>query len=306
MKHSSLLAKATSFLCALTCAVSSAQPLKATAFEEKLQQFDSVIDSVLSKSDSEKASAIERSYRELFENESAQAQANRSAKDLSLGFRAASQAAFYTLDERYIDDMSHYLKALEARRQATPAQFAAMYGALVQTRNLDAAQALYSQHANPEMEPLPRREQMPATQKGPREWSISEQGVLSLKLHPARAAEIIVISHPSCDFTRRAVQDLKEVPGGSASFFRGAHWLTPQDRRFKVDVLRSWNQQHPDARMSIVYKEKEWRGLDAWSTPTFYFIKDGRVVRKIVGWPGPERVRDVIDAAREIGISDAR
>lgn len=305
MKNFFIPLLAVSLLCSL-CAAASAESAKLSVIEEKFQKFDSLVVSVLDKPDAEKASAIERSYQKLFGNEAARTEANRSTKDLSLGFRAASQAVFYTFNERYLDDMSHYLKLLEAKRQATSAQYAAMYGALVQTRRLDDAAALYARRGNPEMEPLPPREQASAPGNGAREWKIGERGVLSLQPRQVKAAEIIVVAHPSCGFTRRAVQDLKTAPGGSSTFFGGAHWLTPQDRQFQIETLRSWNQQHPDVPMSIVYKEKEWRELDTWNTPTFYFIKDGRVVRKIVGWPGPERVRDVIDAAREIGISDAR
>lgn len=307
MKNSFLSVMAVSLLCSIFAmtSVKSAESAKPSLIEQRFQQFDRLVVSVLDKPDAEKAAAIARSYRRLFANEAARTEANRSAKDLSLGFRAASQAAFYTLDERYLDDMSQYLALLEAQRQATPAHYTTMYGAFVQTRRLDDAAALYARHGNPEMEPLPPREQTTAADHGPREWTITERGALSLQPRQAKATQIIVVAHPSCAFTRRAVADLKAAPGGSAWFFAGAHWLTPQDRRFGIDTLRDWNRQHPDAAMSVVYKEKDWRELDTWNTPTFYFIKDGRVVRKIVGWPGPERVRKVTEAAGAIGISEA-
>ncbi|UJB17266.1 MULTISPECIES: hypothetical protein [Lysobacter] len=286
------------------CTASSVNAPQISKIETKFQAFDSAITSALNKTDPVKSREIERSYKSLFGNEQGRPTAAWSSSDLKLGFRAASQVAFYSLDDRYLEDMARYLTLLEANKQASTAEYGAMYGALVQARRLDLAKTMYLEHGNAEMEPLPHQDERPSSENKAREWSVDSEGSLTLHSHQPKAAEIIIVSHPSCGFTRRAVQDLDAAFGKSSPFFLSTHWLTPQDRRFQVDSLRKWNGQHSNARMFIVYKQREWSQFDSWDTPTFYFLKNGKLKQKIVGWPNKEQVGKIMKAARKIGLTD--
>lgn len=42
--------------------------------------------------------------------------------------------------------------------------------------------------------------------------------------------------------------------------------------------------------------------LDRWETPTFYFFRQGKVVAKVVGWPGRGRKPEVRSALKLVGL----
>ena len=79
-----------------------------------------------------------------------------------------------------------------------------------------------------------------------------------------------------------------------------ALWLAGPDKIADFGLYRSWNQQHPDQPMRIVYKVAEWPQFDSWATPTFYFLSKGKVRAEIVGWPRGGRKREVRSALRRI------
>jgi hypothetical protein len=37
--------------------------------------------------------------------------------------------------------------------------------------------------------------------------------------------------------------------------------------------------------MTIAYAGDDWPEVRIWQTPTFIFLKDGKVTGKVIGWP---------------------
>jgi hypothetical protein len=60
--------------------------------------------------------------------------------------------------------------------------------------------------------------------------------------------------------------------------------------------FQRWNHEHPAMQHTIAYRNDEWPMIDWWGTPTFYFIKDGAVIAKFVGWPKEGRRAELLTA----------
>lgn len=54
--------------------------------------------------------------------------------------------------------------------------------------------------------------------------------------------------------------------------------------------------------MVFAYDLGEWPMIDDWATPIFYFLRDGRLVAKVIGWPRGGRVAGLETAIRDVGL----
>ena len=91
-------------------------------------------------------------------------------------------------------------------------------------------------------------------------------------------------------------------PKLKAAMLGKVRWITPQDNRLSFEQIQQWNIEHPETRMSIVNLQKEWRDIDDWSTPTFYFFENGRLISKMNGWPKAGNRENLIANLKRIGL----
>jgi hypothetical protein len=53
--------------------------------------------------------------------------------------------------------------------------------------------------------------------------------------------------------------------------------------------------------MTTVYRESERPEIDSWNMPTFYFLREGRVVAKVSPWQGQREA--VLAGFRKLGLA---
>ncbi|MBS0571249.1 MAG: hypothetical protein JSS28_11610 [Proteobacteria bacterium] len=227
--------------------------------------------------------------------------------DTELLFRAANIAEFYSQQADFIRDMSADLKRLDKFGKATNADYADLYRALVDVRDFERARSFAAAHPSSSLVALPVIEDAPNLQAGAQTVLSVEAGNHKLIHHSVAIpalAYIFVAGSPGCHFTRNAVRDLEANPAMKEVFAHHAQWVAPQDGYVAKDFDRfeRWNGEHPDFQMSMAYKASEWPLVDSWATPTFYFVKDGKVAAKVVGWPDEGNIPALTDAARKIGL----
>jgi hypothetical protein len=224
---------------------------------------------------------------------------------VDLLFRAASDTAFYTFDQRYVRDMQADLDRLRALHADGVRHYQDLYVALISVRDFDAAHAVLASWPTASSDPAPTVVGALADGRGPSALILTDDG-LSASLQPIRlsgAVDIVVIGHPQCHFSRDAVAAIEADPRLKAIFASHARWLMPQDGRMQPRHVAAWNAMHPLARMNYIYRQSDWKAIDTWSTPTFYFFRDGRQVGKLVGWgPGDESERALRKELEKLGL----
>jgi len=225
--------------------------------------------------------------------------------DLDTLYRAAQLAVFYTHDQGHVLDMVSFLNGLQERGLASKNHYVQMYEAFIGARMLTEAQALARQHPMPELEVLPELHEAAGVVPGhPTEWVVnpSERELLRRNVDLHQSAQVVIVSHPLCHFSKAAMRDIQADPVLSEVLRAHATWLAPQDNHINFDVVQKWNQGHPGQEIALAFRRDDWPMIDSWATPTFYFLKNGEVTAKVEGWPKEGHRSELLAALRGVGL----
>jgi hypothetical protein len=190
------------------------------------------------------------------------------------------------------------LGELERRGVAAPAWVKKVHAALVRRRDFDAANAFRARHPAAKLTAMPPVGEERDDGHGPSVLALSEDG--STLIHRTVAldpvAQVVVVA--GCHFSQDAAHAIENDPLLRAAFSRHVLWIMPADWNPADPALVRWNRAHPIAAMSTVYREREWPMIDTWAMPTFYFLRNGQVQSKVVGW----QPSAILSGFRELGL----
>ncbi len=274
--------------------------LEAT-MEERFDSISALVESTRGLTYGQRVSIVTDAYDQLFVRG---VLATLSDEDLRFVFRAARMTSLYSRDEKYQHDMERAFAELKSRGITRKSQVFDLYGMFVATRRFDDAARLLEDNPSIGLEVLPMLEPSPAPEGQPT--------VLSLKMDSrsmqrtgvvlSTGPRVIVVGHPNCHFSANSVADLEDDDGLIRSFSEHAIWIAPPDPTIGYDLIVNWNKHHPDAPVVIAYDAREWPFVDTWETPTFYFLLDGKLKAKVVGWTGPQTREDLRRGLAQIGL----
>jgi hypothetical protein len=273
----------------------------------KLEALRHVENETLSLPDVARVRAIVTRYADLFGGETVRTVvATMNVGDLVSVFEAANIAAFYSLDREHVEHMAMTFEELERRALTTERQVQAMYQALTSVRSFERAKELAGSYPSQVFRPLPKLSDGDSITDGsPSEWHISpHRRVLTRHTVAVPAQGVIVVAHPLCAPSRRAVEDIGKDPVLGPVLGAHARWMVPPARGvfLEYDDLQQWNRDRHGTPVTVFYSRDEWPMIDRWSTPTFYFFREGEVVGKIVGWPQGGRREELLVALRRTGL----
>jgi hypothetical protein len=283
--------------------------LSSSAIDDAFSVFQSEIDKELvasrQGSDTQLRRHAAEAYERLFGARLRRASLNDlSSADLDLVLRAAEIAGTYAPEERYARDMTAIVEELSRRGDAANVHYTAAYRMLVAVRDLAGARRLAAKYPAGEFEALPavRADLEPA--KGPSVWVPGDDPneVVQRRVDLEAGPRIVIVAHPSCHFSRNAVSAIASDDVLGPTFRSHATWIAPQSGRLDLPVLQRWNREHRDFEVALAVRQTEWTFVDYWNTPTFYFLKDGAIVQKVIGWPKEGRREDLLSACRKAGM----
>ena len=224
--------------------------------------------------------------------------------DLDLILRAAETAGLYAPEARFARDMTTIVEELSRRGDARKVHYTATYRMLVAVRDLAGARRIAEKFPAGKFEALPdvRAEREP--EKGPGVWlpSADSNEVVQRHVDVGAGPRIVVVSHPSCHFSRNAMPAIAADDVLGPIFRSHATWIAPQSGTLNLPVLQRWNREHPGFEVALAVRQSEWTFVDYWNTPTFYFLKDGAVVQKVIGWPKEGQRETLLAASRKAGM----
>ncbi len=283
--------------------------LSATAIDDAFSVFQSEIDKELVASRQGSDTQLRRHAAEAYERLLGARLRRTSLKDFSstdldLVLRAAEIAGTYAPEERYARDMVAIVEELSKRGDAANVHYTTTYRMLVAVRDLAGARRLAAQSPAGELEALPAVRTDPEPGRGPSVWVPGDEPneVVQRRVDLEAGPRIVVVSHPSCHFSRNAVSAIASDDVLGPVFRSHATWIAPQSGTLDLPVLQRWNREHRDFKVALVVRQTEWTFVDYWNTPTFYFLKDGAVVQKVIGWPKEGQREELLAAARKAGM----
>jgi hypothetical protein len=195
---------------------------------------------------------------------------------------------------------------LEQRALATSEESQRMFGLWVRWRRFDEARALAARHPGLDVELLPADlGAIPAS---------STSAILDYDAVPTRISvrpivldrgpRIVVLSHPLCGPSERAKQSIETDPLLSKHFVAHSTWVAAPESRLMAEAFAEANAAYPTLPIRPMTHLVDWPVIDEYRTPVFYFLQDGAVQAKVVGWP-PEGNRDaVLSGLKKIGLAD--
>lgn len=248
-------------------------------------------------SEPEQAARLQRLYLSAFAPRMSEQVLRKLADgELSFALKAADLAAFHSFNPTHLRDMQAVLGEIERRGLATESQRVSLFEAAIGMRDFDLARELSRRHPALPVEAVPSIEFAPG-QAGDlaSAYRLGDDPERLQAIRPAidHGTHIIVIAHPLCRFSRRAMIDLQSDALLAPVLARHAIWLAPVDRRLQAKVLIEWNREHPATPLLLARRRSDWPLLEHWSTPNFYLLRDGQVIGRVAGWPS-EGNRDAL------------
>ncbi|WP_052689845.1 hypothetical protein [Xanthomonas albilineans] len=201
-------------------------------------------------------------------------------------FRATAVAEFYSHDPADVDVLGCLYRKLQAAGALTEWHTKTYVGALVTV----ARYAQANQLAAPGMDVLPQLEfDDGVKQQAWRMLWIQDRMHAQVKAwHPgAHHTHVVAVVHPDCHFSVRALLDIDTRP--ELRWLRNNLLLVvPPDPTLSIDDIMAWNSAHPRLQMHPMYLRSDWIALNSLDTPTFYVVRDGKVLDSFDGWPNPQ------------------
>lgn len=196
------------------------------------------------------------------------------------------------------------LLELNRRQAARSEDVERVYGWLIAGRDQSRAEQvrrLFNEHALPSWNP---QGVLDDRVKIGRYLRLDESGSPAYALRDTEEPQIIVVAHPNCHFSRWAVAAIAEDDQLGLVFRKYGFWLTRIEQGVPdLGPLLAWNRNYPDFNLTIPYLVDDFPMITRWSMPTFIFMRNGKALATIRGWPKEGRKLELIRAARIHGFN---
>lgn len=201
--------------------------------------------------------------------------------DLKLHWDAAWQVAYYSDDSTTLDTALRIHAEMERRGLTDAKSTTRLFNFLLKSGRFDAARSYAASHPNIGLPAVP--EFIDPRTDSASVWRFNADGSkaerVGLDLQPL---QIIVAA--GCHFSADAARDIAKDPLLGPLFARHARWLSLQPGNEELGDLANWNREHPQTPMLPIHDRSEWALIPRWVMPTFFVVRDGKVVDSTSGW----------------------
>lgn len=210
---------------------------------------------------------------------------------LSLLFESIDSASFYSHGtEKYVLMQESVFNEIVSRKVQTSENVKEMFKRLISARLFNKARLLHAEFPDLQLETIPEIEIIPEIihpegimEKTYKVYDISEDAkTATLTTLPIdNGPKIIVAVMLRCNVAINAINDIETNKELLKIFQLYGVILS---HRFQPKRIAYWNANTTVARSYIAYKTNDWPNISFASSPTFYFLKDGKVLYKTIGW----------------------
>ena len=236
----------------------------------------------------ELASAVENEFRK---NSLLQAidrvSTATSLLDLRALFDALNTKAFYSDSRVNAFALEKFALLLKERADLRASEAKAVFGALVAARDFDRAKYFQKLTNVATPEPLPQTIDATIGKPATTLWFVNaSKRVLERKSIPElHGVQLVVVASLDCQYSVRALNTVTSNDALMRSLPPVAYWIVPPERSLIFSKLQAWNSDHKLLQFALANAKDEWPFIDSWDTPEFYFLRDGKVVDRLTGWP---------------------
>ncbi|MGN6112619.1 MAG: hypothetical protein ACTHOC_06385 [Luteimonas sp.] len=217
-------------------------------------------------------------------------------RELVYLLRSFSVATFGQVEPEDADRLRALVTAMERRGLARAPDFRLAYDRLLSARRFDAARAFADAHPDAGLPATPRFADPGGNAPAISFWRPDADGTTLVRT-AFDAAPLQLVVTAGCHISEDAAGDITSDPLLGPVFAAHAHWMMQSPGTEDQAAVRDWNQRFPGAQARQIYDRGEWTMLPpGWSMPTFYVVRDGRVIDELVGWKRGGDRRDALVA----------
>ncbi len=115
------------------------------------------------------------------------------------------------------------------------------------------------------------------------------------------STELVMVVGAGCHNSTNALQAIHDDPAFQARL-RKAHLVlvTAPNAPIETHLISEWNAANPSMPIRAPYSAQEWQGIDVTGIPSFYLLRNGKVIAQRSGWPseGKADLLKLIDATK--------
>ncbi len=204
---------------------------------------------------------------------------------------------FYIQNESITKEYLKYFDLLRNKQWTIEKHYQEMYGALIKSRMSEQAKTFHQKYHQFNLsDNIDIKESGAINPSQIHVLNIGQSDERSLEREPfnfSSSYEIIVSAHPGCHFTVRAVNEIKNDVSLTRFFKNQSRWLLSPSVRWYFTEVVEWNLLNPEFHIKYVDMTQDFPMIDFWGTPSFYFLKNGIVVDKLIGWPQEGKIKEL-------------
>jgi hypothetical protein len=207
----------------------------------------------------------------------------------------------------YARQMRQVFDELQRRQLATPTMRQQMLDGYTRARMFDDARKFAAGPDNAGLKPLPTLRLESSAEKSLTLWRVQDAGQ-TLVRHDFNLTDrpvLIVLAPPGCGFSRKAAKDIAKEGDLFELMARHSIWLMPQSEIPDASALNVWSTSQSGWPRELIHLNSEWPFIDFNLSPGFYFLENGKVISHVQGWPGQEKLAELREGFRKIGIHAA-
>ena len=226
-------------------------------------------------------------------------------RDVEFLFRAANHVLGLSSQSRHIEDMRLDFAELARRGLIDRPHASDLYDTLLSAHRNDEARVLLAAYPVLERKPPPALREASGLHDGQPSLWVAATNRRELTREPFALdapAQIVVLAGTGCHFSQDTVRDIDADPTLHNVFRQHARWIAPSAEIAHFDAVQAWTRDHPDQPLAIAYDDAAWPVQGDLHTPTFYVLRQGRLLRRIVGWPHEDGREALRQALREAGL----
>jgi hypothetical protein len=203
-----------------------------------------------------------------------------------------------------VASMKLVAKELDARKALRPADRREIEDVLLRNGHLAEAEAARQFVPSRRNQPVPtglalNRDVSPGEPRAWR-WDAASNVLSEQAFDLNHGAHVVVISSFGCEFCEAFASALPQEPGLARAFAQHGIWITRPDQSWQLETAQNWNRRHPSVSLLTAFDLAGWPHPDRWSTPWFYFVRDGQVMKLVRGYR-PEAMQELREGFRAIG-----
>lgn len=224
------------------------------------------------------------------------------AASLHRTFSAVQTVTFYSANRQSVSLMKMIIDEKKHRGESVSAILPKLHSAYVRTRQFDKANVLAAEYPNITFSVLPQvKHDKPASRSL---YTVNDQAtkIEQTAFNFPAGGHVVVVSAPICNPCKRLFSWLKTRPKWMTVIAENTTWITPVVGELYLDQMRETNDTYAPIRLQYTYSQKQWPEIEYWATPTFYFYRDGKLVKQMSGWPKKGREQALLSGLEVVGL----